>query len=141
MGLSPDTVNSVINAAVDQMEHKDVTLSIPFPIASSKPEQAGIIEYGSDGAPHITVSPEKLTAREVIGLLLYAKSTISMSELTQLVANNWRNVEMPYISSSLTKMRAYVIKEGLRGSYFYKLSGAGRNWIENELLPKLKSKA
>jgi len=37
-------------------------------------------------------------------------------------------------------MRAFVIKEGGRGSYSYKLSGSGKNWVENELLPKLKMK-
>jgi len=118
-------------------------LPIPISVTPSKPEVAGVIEYGSDGMPHITVPPDKLTAREVIGLLLYAKSPnpVSMTELTQLVVNNWRSVEMPRISSTLNKMRAYIIKEGTRGYYSYKLSGLGKMWVENELLPKRKTEA
>jgi hypothetical protein len=142
MGLSSDTVDSVINAAVSSIERKDVIMNIPVPIAPSKPEQAGIIEYLSDGTPHLSVPTDKLSAREVIALLLYAKSpnAISMNELARLVADNWKNVEMNYISANLTQMRAYVIKEGSRGSYSWRLSGSGKNWVENELLPKLKPK-
>jgi hypothetical protein len=143
MGISEDITESIINTIISQIERQDVIIRIPVSVTPSKPELTGVIEYGSDGMPHITVPPDRLSAKEVIGLLLYAKSpnAISMSELTQLVANNWQNVEMPYISANLTKMRAYVIKEGERGSYSYKLSGSGRNWIENELLPKLKMKS
>lgn len=142
MGLSSDSVNSVINAAVSSIQRKDVTISIPVSIAPSKPEQAGIIEYLSDGTPHISVPTDKLSAREVISLLLYAKSpnAISMNELAHLVSDNWRSVGINYISANLTQMRAYVIKEGSRGSYSWRLSGSGKNWVENELLPKLKPK-
>ena len=142
MGLTQDTVSSVINAAVSLMERKDVTVSIPVSIAPSKPEQAGVIEYLGDGTPHISVPTDKLSAREVIGLLLYAKSpsAISMNELAHLVADNWRGVTINYISANLTQMRAYIIKEGTRGSYSWRLSGSGKSWIENELLPKLKAK-
>lgn len=140
MGLSKDTVNSVINAAVSLIERKDVTVTIPVPIAPSKPEQAGVIEYLSDGTPKISVPTDKLSAREVIGLLLFAKgpSAISMNELVRLVADNWRNVPITSISSDLSRMKAYLIKEGSRGSYSWRLSGSGKSWVENELLPKLK---
>lgn len=143
IGISEDNVQSIINAMISQMEQQDLIVRIPISVTSSKPELSGVIEYGSDGVPHITVSSDRLTAKDVIGLLLYARSpnAISMSELTQLVINNWKSVEMPYISSNLNQMRAYVIKEGARGSYSYRLSGSGKNWIENELLPKLKMKS
>jgi len=143
MGISDLDIESIVNTITGRIERHDVIVKIPITVSPSKPELAGVIEYGSDGVPHITVSPDKLTAREVVGLLLYAKSpnAISMGELTQLVVNNWKNVEMPYISSNLNQMRAYVIKEGARGSYSYKLSGSGRSWIENELLPKLSMKS
>jgi len=143
IGISPDNIQSIVNTVIGQIERRDLVVRVTVPVSPSKPELAGVIEYGSDGVPHITVSPDKLTAREVIGLLLYAKSpnTISMNELTHLVVNNWKNVQMPYISSNLNQMRAYIIKEGERGSYSYKLSGSGKSWIESELLPKLKMKS
>ena len=142
MGLSVDTVESVINAAVSLIERKDVTINIPVPIAPSKPEQAGIIEYLSDGTPHISVSTDKLSAKEVIGMLLYAKSpnAVSMNELAQLVSNNWKSTDIHNVSANLSQMRAYVLKEGSRGSFSWRLSGSGKNWVENELLPKLKPK-
>lgn len=142
IGISEDNMESIVSTMISQIESKDVIVRIPVSITPSKPELSGVIEYGSDGVPHITIPPDNLTAKDVIGLLLYAKSpnAISMSELTKLVINNWKNVEMPYISSNLSQMRAFVIKEGARRSYSYKLSGSGKNWIENELLPKLKTK-
>jgi hypothetical protein len=141
MGISGTDVQSVVETIIWQIEHKDVLVRIPVSVTPSKPELAGVIEYGSDGVPHITVPSDRLGAKDVIGLLLYAKSpnAISMSELTQLVVNNWKSVDMPYISSYLNMMKAFVIKEGTKGSYSYRLSGSGKNWIENELLPNLKT--
>lgn len=142
IGLSSETITTVLTSAVNQMERKDSITRISMPIAPSKPEQAGIIEYQSDGTPHISVSTDKLSAREVIGLLLYAKSpsAVSLNELTRLMADNWKNYDISSVSANLVQMKAFVIKEGERGSYAYRLSGSGKNWIENELLPKLKSK-
>jgi hypothetical protein len=142
LGVSEANTESVLNTILNSIEHQDLSLRIPVSVTPSKPEVTGVIEYTDDGKPHIIVPPTSLTAREVIGLILYAKSPnpVSMSELTELVVNNWKSVEMPYISSNLNQMRAFVIKEGSRGSFSYKLSGSGRNWIENELLPKLKAK-
>jgi hypothetical protein len=144
IGVLEIEVESIRNSITSQIEHQEIVINIPaIPISSSKPELAGVIEYGNDGNPHITISSDKLTAREVIGLLLYTKSpnSISMGELTDLVKNNWKNVDITQISANLSYMRAYVIKEGTRGSYSYRLSGSGKDWIENELLPKLRMKS
>jgi len=141
IGISEESINNILDTLKQKLQAP--VLPSPISVAPSKPEVAGVIEYGSNGKPHIIVPPDKLTAREVIGLLIYAKSPnpLSMSELTELVVNNWKSVGSPYISSNLSQMRAYVIKEGERGSYSYKLSGSGKNWVENELLPKLKLKS
>ena len=141
MGIPQTAISNLIETIKQKLQAPEVTSSII--VAPSKPEAVGVIEYGSNGNPHITVPSTKLTAREVIGLILYAKSpnAVSMGELTELVAQNWQSVEMPYVSAALSHMRAYIIKEGTRGSFSYKLSGSGRSWIENELLPKLKLKS
>jgi len=138
IGVAEESIDGIIEAVKQKLQSP--VAPTPVTITPSKPEATGVIEYGTNGKPHITIPPEKLTAREVIGLILYAKSPnpVSMGELTELVANNWKSVEMPYISSNLSQMRAFVIKEGSRGSYSYRLSGSGKSWIENELLPKLK---
>jgi hypothetical protein len=138
IGVPEGSIDGIIETVKQKLQSP--VMPAPITVTPSKPEATGIIEYGTNGKPHITIPPEKLTAREVIGLILYAKSPnpVSMGELTELVANNWKSVEMPYISSNLNQMRAFVIKEGSRGSYSYRLSGSGKSWIENELLPKLK---
>lgn len=109
-------------------------------ITPSVPELGGVIEYGSDGAPHLLVRPDRLTASQTIGLLLYSKnpSPISVAELASLVRDNWKSVDVQYVGASLSQMRVYVIKEGTRGSYSYRLSGVGKSWIEKEVLPKLR---
>ena len=143
IGVSDVDIENIRNTIISQIEHQEIVKGIPaIPISSSKPELTGVIEYGNDGTPHIIIASDKLTAREVIGLLLYTKSpnAISMGELTDLVKNNWKNVDITSISANLSFMRAYVIKEGTRGSYSYRLSGSGKEWIENELLPKLRMK-
>jgi hypothetical protein len=140
IGISEESINNILAIMKQKLQTPEQPISIS--IAPSKPELAGVIEYGSDGAPHITVPTHDLTGTKVIGLILYARSPnpVSLSELTELVANNWRSVAMSTISGYLAAMKAFVIKEGSRGSYSYKLSGAGKNWIENEVLPKLKQK-
>ncbi len=140
IGISEISIGSILEEINDRFEAP--VPSAVISVAPSKPEVTGVIEYTPDGTPHIIVPPNALTGREVIGLLLYAKSpnSMSMSELRSLVSDNWKSVQMPTISAYLSHMRAFIIKEGTRGSYSYRLSGSGKSWIENELLPKLKLK-
>jgi len=111
--------------------------SVPLP----KKELGGIIEVTADGRAHITVSPEELAGREVIGLLLYWKypEGLSTQELKELVSLNWKAVGQPRITSIIAELKGLVLKEGPRGKYTYKLSGTGKSWVETKLLPKLKT--
>ena len=119
---------------------------VPFPIreketyTAMEPILEGIIEYGTDGIPKILVAPEKLTAKEVIGLLLYAKkqSAIGLRELSSLVSRNWKSVPIEYISANLSQIRQFIIMEGKRGGFSYRLSGAGISWVENSVIPRLR---
>lgn len=141
LGLGDNVIKSVLRSIESQLKKPSEIPAIPTP-APAKPELESVVEYASDGSPYIVISPEQFTAREVIGILLYAKmpTLTTMRELNDLVAKNWKSVSMSYISANLSQMRGLIIREGKRGSYSYKLSGAGKSWIENELLPKLKSK-
>ena len=126
----------------------DITAIIPAEILApsvpqlptTKKELEGIIEVTSDGRPQIIVSPKKLTAKDVIGLLLYFKRPegLLLSELEELMSLSWKAVKQPYIAANLGQMKGLILKEGSRGAFIYKLSGLGRNWIKNTLLPKLK---
>lgn len=104
-------------------------------------ELRGIIEFGRDGTPNLLIDPSKLTAREVIGLILYAKTPnpIDLRELTILVTRSWKNVGNRYIAANLAQMRKSIIREGKKRSYKYTLSGIGKSWIKNELIPRLRS--
>lgn len=110
------------------------------PPSVPKKELEGIIEVTADGRPHVTVSPEKLAAKEVIGLLLYWKypAGFSTKELTELVSLSWKTVDQPRITATIADLKGLVIKEGPKGKYVYLLSGAGKSWVENDLLPKLR---
>lgn len=128
----------------------EVSISIPLP-SISKPEArrevgvrqpvlVGVIEYGSNGTPNILADPSKLTAKDVIGLILYSKhpTLLTLREITDFTIKNWKNVSMRYVAANIAQMRGRVIKEGKRGSFRYKLSGLGESWIRSKLIPKLK---
>lgn len=139
LGISQNGIEGVFTSITQRIEAPISHETIP--VVSSKPEFEGVIEFNSEGKPNIIVSPTGLSGKDVIGLLLYAKSpsAMSMSELTSLVSENWKAVKQSQISAYLSHMRAFIIKEGTRGSYSYKLSGSGKAWIEKELLPRLKA--
>jgi hypothetical protein len=109
-------------------------------IQSSVPELKGIVEFASDGSPHITYKGSKLTGPIAIGLLLYAKGStpIPISDLRDLIQESYRSMPVQQVSANLAKMRPFIIKEGSKGSYSYRLSGAGRSWIETQVLPSLR---
>jgi len=113
------------------------------PPSVPKKELEGIIEVTADGRPHIIVSPEELAGPEVVGLLLYWKypEGLSAPELKELVSLNWKAVDQTRrITSIIAKLKGLVLKEDPRGKFLYKLSGTGKSWIEETLLPKLRGK-
>lgn len=112
------------------------------PTLVTKKELEGIIEVTADGRPHVTVSPEKLAAKEVISLLLYWKypNGFSTKELTELVGLSWKSIDESTIGARMSDLKGLVIKEGPKGKYVYLLSGVGKNWVEHNLLPKLRGK-
>jgi len=128
----------------------EISVSVP-PLRKAKPEARpeitepptileGVVEYGSNGTPNILVAPSELTAKKVIGLVLYSKrpTSLALREIKELVSRNWKSVSIHSASAHISRMRELVIREGKRGSYRYILSGLGKSWIENDLVPHLK---
>jgi hypothetical protein len=132
-------VNELKNVA-PQLSAVSPSPSLVLP--ALKKDLEGIIEVTADDRPHIVVSPEKLIAKDVINLLLYWKHPegFSLTQLVELVSNNWKAVKQSDVAANMAGMKGLIIKEGTRGAFIYKLSGAGKSWVESNLLPKLKGK-
>jgi len=91
----------------------------------------GIIEYGADGIPHISIpnAATRLSQSEVIVLLLHAykPQKLTMRELQKAVFNNWKSVEPTTFGAVLSRtLKNRVLKEGSRGKYLYSLSVSGK---------------
>lgn len=97
---------------------------------ASKKELEGVIEFDNHGFPHI-VTTKTLTGKEVVGLLLLANAEkgISLNELAKQVSTNWKRKSTKQITTILSKMRGWVIKEGPKRNYVYRLSGTGRKEV------------
>lgn len=134
--------NEVNNLIPEEKVTPPIVPTALVPPSVPKKELEGIIEVTPDGRPHVTVSPEKLAAKEVVSLLLYWKypGGFSTKELTELVGLSWKSIEESTIAARIADLKGLVIKEGPKGKYVYLLSGAGKSWVENNLLPKLKEK-
>jgi hypothetical protein len=115
-------------------------ITTPTALSALKKELEGIIEVTADDRPQIIISPEKLSAKDVIGLLLYWKypNGFSMGELTSLVSLSWKAVDQPYVAANIGQMKGLLLREGLRGRYIFKLSGTGKSWVETDLLPRMR---
>lgn len=142
-GDSREEILSLVKDALSLMENiknllptEIITPTVPV----TKKGLGDIIEATAEGKPQIIVSPEKLTAKDIIGLLLYWKypDGFSVGELTNLVSLSWKSVDQPYVAANIGKMKGLLLREGTRGKYMFKLSGAGKSWIENDLLPKIR---
>jgi hypothetical protein len=127
----------------------EISVSIPSnrsketkerPSVLTSNELEGIVEYGSNGTINILANPSEFTAKEAIGIVLYAKRPLelTMREIRTQVIRNWKNISMQYISANLNGMRKEVISSGKKGDYKFRLSGLGESWVATEVLPKLK---
>lgn len=112
----------------------------PAPPTAAKKELEGIIEVTTDGRPQITVPPERLTGKDVIGLLLFWKypQGLSTNELKDLASLSWKSVDQGTIAARIADLKGLIIKEGHKGKFVYKLSGTGKSWVERNLLPRLR---
>jgi hypothetical protein len=72
-------------------------------------ELAGILETTPDGKLHFTIPFDRISAKEAIGLILYSSNPTPMED-AKLIAEQGR----------------------------YRLSGAGLQWIGQEILPTLR---
>ena len=101
-------------------------------------ELAGILEKTPEGKLHFTIAFDRISAKEAIGLILYSAnpSALEDASLIELLGTSWKSVKDNVVRARVSELR----KEGklIAEQGRYTLSGAGMQWIAQEVLPKLK---
>jgi hypothetical protein len=98
----------------------------------------GIVEFSEDGKPRLTVPVDSLKAKEALALILYATRPVAVEcvELSDLLSSSWKTMKPEAVRARASELR----REGLlvADDGRYTLSGAGVQWVESQVLPRLK---
>ncbi len=99
---------------------------------------AGVVEFTPEGRPHLTVPVDNLSAKEAISIVMFSlhPKPLGDDDLSSLLSSSWKATGEPVVRARISELRkeGKVIAE--RGSYL--LSGAGIQWVQNDLLPRLQ---
>ena len=98
----------------------------------------GVVEFTSEGKPHLTVPVDTLSAKEAISLVMFSlhPKPLGDDDLSSLLSSSWKTTGESIVRARISELRreGKVIAE--RGNYV--LSGAGVQWIQNDILPRLQ---
>jgi hypothetical protein len=98
----------------------------------------GILETTAEGKLHFTIPFDKISAKEAIGLIIYGSNPVPVEDakLIELLGSSWKAVKDNVVRARVSELR----KEGklIAEQGRYSLSGAGIQWITQEVLPKLR---
>jgi len=101
-------------------------------------ELAGILETTPEGKMHFTIPFDRISAKEAIGLILYSANPAPMEDakLIELLGTSWKAVKDNVVRARVSELR----KEGklIAEQGRYSLSGAGVQWVSQEIIPKLR---
>jgi len=101
-------------------------------------ELTGILETTPEGKLHFTIPFDKISAKEAIGLILFGSNPtpIEDAKLIALLQTSWKAVKDNVVRARVSELR----KEGklIAEQGRYSLSGAGMQWISQEVLPKIR---
>jgi hypothetical protein len=104
---------------------------------TTTPNLQGVIEYTPEGKPRLTVPVDMLKAKEALALILYAAkpAPIECDELSHLLSSSWKTMKPEAVRARASELR----REGrlIAESGKYSLSGAGNQWVEEDILRKL----
>ena len=113
-------------------------VDMPMDTVMPGEELTGILEKTPDGKLHFTIPFDRISAKEAIGLLLYSSNPSALEDvnLIELLGISWKAVKDNVVRARVSELR----KEGklIAEQGRYTLSGAGLQWISQEVLPKLK---
>ncbi len=112
------------------------TSAIQQPLSS---RLGDIMEKTEEGRLHLIIPAATLTSKEAVALFLYAirPKKPSDKELADTISSGWKTIKAEAVRARASEMRrdGKLISEDGR----YTLSGAGVQWVENELLAKIKN--
>jgi len=110
----------------------------PSPLPDQQIGIAGIVEFTTEGKPHLTVPVDTLSAKEAISLVMFSlhPKPLGDDDLSSLLSSSWKTTGESIVRARISELRreGKVITE--RGNYV--LSGAGVQWIQNDILPRLQ---
>ena len=127
--LSPTVVASV--SQISPVASPSQPLVLPLTLD-------GIVESGPDGKPRLTIPVDMITAKEALALILYALNPTQFSDedLSTLLSSSWKTMKSEAVRARASELRRDGRLVADKGKY--NLSGAGIQWIQNDVLPKLK---
>jgi len=101
-------------------------------------ELSGILETTPEGKLHFTIPFDRISAKEAIGLILYSASPtpIEDAKVIELLGMSWKAMKDNVVRARVSELR----KEGklIAEQGRYSLSGAGLQWITQEVLPRIR---
>ncbi len=101
-------------------------------------ELAGVLETTPEGKLQFTIPFDRISAKEAIGLILYSSNPAPMEDakLIELLGTSWKAVKDNVVRARVSELR----KEGklIAEQGRYSLSGAGLQWITQEVLAKVR---
>jgi len=97
----------------------------------------GIIE-SKDGNVFFTIPVDTITAKEAVALSLYAKrpNELTDEELSSILSSGWKTMKPEAVRARASELRREGKLIAERGRY--RLSGAGLQWMEGEVLLRLQ---
>ena len=98
----------------------------------------GVVEFTAEGKPHLTVPVDTLSAKEAISLVMFSlhPKPLGDDDLSSMLSTSWKTTGESIVRARISELRreGKVIAE--HGNYV--LSGAGVQWIQTDILPRLQ---
>jgi len=112
--------------------------SLAAPIQAQTAGLEGIVEKTSDGKPRLTIPVDSITAKEAVGLMLIAvhPTPLSDEDLSSLLSSSWKTMKPEAVRARASELRRegkLIAEKGV-----YSLSGAGVQWVQTEVLTRIK---
>jgi len=103
--------------------------------------KAGILEFSENDVRYPPSAFKILGFPEAIALLMYEIDLPLMpARISFLINRGFKHIDPKNISSCLTNKTRYKLpKYVIRESAGWRLTGSGRVWVENEIIPSLKA--